>query len=493
MANEIKKFLDQEGVGILWEQVKSRVGAVDTKAEANAALIAAIKNSEVIENFLDVEEALNAIVADYATKEYADNAVAGEKARAEGIEAGLNTRIKAVEDDYLKAADKTELQGNIDTLSNVVEVLSDGIDPEKVDGVKDLIKYVEDHGTEVTGMKGDIAKNAEDIAGVADRVGTLEGEMDAVEGAVATKAEKEYVDGLVEALQGVDEGQETRLAAIEAKFGEGEGSVADMIADVKAVIDGDIDAVEAIANKNKEDIEAINHADTGILAQAKDYADGEVAKVQGEVDALGTYVGTFTASEGVDTVVKYIDAKTANIASDETVNAIDARLVQAEKDIDAIEADYLKAADKEALEGQISAVQGAVDTEKGRAEGVEAGLDARIKAIEDDYLKAADKTELQDAIDAAIIDAANKDAVVLAEAQKYADEKAAGVQGAVDALAGTHETDKAALEARIKAVEDDYLKAADKTELQNAIDANTAAINSFVAITPEELTALFAD
>ena len=45
-------------------------------------------------------------------------AIATEKARAEGVESGLDTRVSAIEGDYLKAADKTELQDNIDAAIN---------------------------------------------------------------------------------------------------------------------------------------------------------------------------------------------------------------------------------------------------------------------------------------------------------------------------------------------------------------------------------------
>lgn len=141
------------------------------------------------------------------------------------------------------------------------------------------------------------------------------------------------------------------------------------------------------------------------LTEAKGYTDTEVGKVQSEVDALEDYVGTFTASEGVDTVVKYIDAKTANIASDETVGAIDDRLKT-------IEGDYLKKADKEELAGDIAEVSGliggtavseqienAVKTERERAEGIEAGLRTDVDAIKGDYLKAADKEAIQSQID----------------------------------------------------------------------------------------------
>ena len=176
-----------------------------------------------------------------------------------------------------------------------------------------------------------------------------------------------------------------------------EGSVAKAIATAKVAIDADIDAVEAKADKNAEDIAAINNAENGILAQAKSYADGEVAKVQGEVDALEEYVGTFT-HEAAKTVVEYVDAKTAGIAMNADLEALVGRVTQAETDIDNIEKDYLKAADKTELEGKITEVETAVSTEKSRAEGVEAGLEARIKAVEDDHLVAADKTALENAI-----------------------------------------------------------------------------------------------
>lgn len=177
------------------------------------------------------------------------------------------------------------------------------------------------------------------------------------------------------------------------------GSVAKAIADAKVVIDGDIDAVEAKADKNAQDIAAINNETTGILAQAKGYTDTEVAKVQGEVDALETYVGTIPETAEATNIVAYVQEKTAGIATDTALEELTGRVAQAETDIDNIEKDYLKAADKTEIEGKITAVETAVNTEKSRAEGKEAELAASIKAVSDDYLKAADKEELQGNID----------------------------------------------------------------------------------------------
>ena len=200
-------------------------------------------------------------------------AVDTEKGRAEGIEAGMESRLAAVEGDYLKAADKTELQGNIDTVAGALERLTNGVSAEEIDGVNDLINYVKEHGSEVTGMQGDIAQNASDISGVAGRMTTAEGKITAVEGAVATKVEQSAYDQKVSALESADAGQVERIAALEAKFGGADGSVEDMIADAKA---------EAIATAGTN----ADTKDEAVLAAAKKYADDEDAKIESRVDAL---------------------------------------------------------------------------------------------------------------------------------------------------------------------------------------------------------------
>lgn len=224
--------------------------------------------------------------------------------------------------------------------------------------------------------------------------------------AAALKSAQDYADGL-------------------ATNYDAAGSAASALAEAKTYADGKDAAIQA-AQKAADD-----------AAAAASVADGKAVAAQGEVDALEAYVGTFTPSEGVDTVVKYIDAKTTGIASDAALSALTDRVTQAEKDIDAIEADYLKAADKTELEGKITDVETAVATEKSRAEGIEGGLRTDVDAIKADYLKAADKTELAEAI---------------ADEQ----ERAEGIE---EGLAN-----------RIKAVEDDYLKAEDKADLQNQIN-----------------------
>lgn len=206
---------------------------------------------------------------------------------------------------------------------------------------------------------------------------------------------KEYTDALAEGQVA------TNKSDIETLKGDAntEGSVAKAVADAKSAIDADVDAVEAIATQNQTDIAAIKDAENGILAQAKAHAEAEDAKVQGEVDALELYVGTIPAGATATNVVAYVQEKTAGIATEGAMTELGNRVGVVEGKVATIEGDYLKAADKTELEGKITGVQTAVDGEKTRAEGIEAGLRTDINTVMGDYLKAADKTELQGNID----------------------------------------------------------------------------------------------
>lgn len=174
-------------------------------------------------------EELESLVGDDKVSEAIADAVKVEKERAEGIEAGLESRLAAVEGDYLKAADKTELEGKITANANAIELLTNGVSAEEVDGVNDLIQYVKDHGTEVTGIKADIKTNADDID-------ALEGRMTSAEGAIATKAAQAdhealagrvtTVEGKVTTLEGEMDTAQADITALEGLVGDKKVSVA---------------------------------------------------------------------------------------------------------------------------------------------------------------------------------------------------------------------------------------------------------------------------
>lgn len=88
---------------------------------------------------------------------------------------------------------------------------------------------------------------------VEGKVSTLEGQMTTVQGAVATKAEAQALTDAVAALEGADAGLAQRIGVIEGKFGGAEGSVEDQIADAKQAA---IDAASADATSKANTAEA---------------------------------------------------------------------------------------------------------------------------------------------------------------------------------------------------------------------------------------------
>lgn len=192
-------------------------GAVKTNTDA----IAAIKDGTAIDSFADVEAALEdkQEVGDYATKAEAQSyANAKDTAIAEAKQAGTDaaaaleayktsndtavgkkadqTALDAVSAVANAAATQAALEAEIaraqaaeEANANAITLLTNGVDQDKVDGVKDLIDYVEVHGPEVTGMKEDIADNAQAITDEAARAtdeeerlaGLIQANADAIE------------------------------------------------------------------------------------------------------------------------------------------------------------------------------------------------------------------------------------------------------------------------------------------------------------------------
>lgn len=191
-------------------------------------------------------------------------AVAAEKQRAEGIEGGLRTDVDAIKGDYLKAADKKSLQDQITTNANAIERLTNGVSADEVDGVNDLIDYVNEHGTEVTGMKGDIKANTDAIA-----------------------AEKQRAEG-------IEGGLETRLQAVEGKLGaEGDvaGEIADALAEAKGYTDAEVKKLnDGQVATNKSDIAGLKglvgstSVDSQIDAKITALKNGQLTTMQGEID-----------------------------------------------------------------------------------------------------------------------------------------------------------------------------------------------------------------
>ena len=209
-------------------------------------------------------------------------------------------------------------------------------------------------------MKEDIAGNTAAIEGVAGRMTTAEGKITALEGAVATKAEKTYVDEAVEALQGEDTAIKGRLEALEGAVGES-GSVAEDIATAKG---------EAIATAAEDATTKANKA----LEDAKKYADEEDAKIETRVDALETASATHALASDLTTLAGRVTVNEGDIATLKT-------------DVDAVE---VKAAANETAIGTLNttvagkAAQSDLEAAVARIAANEAGLASFVEVSEEE-------------------------------------------------------------------------------------------------------------
>jgi len=309
----------------------------------------------------------------------------------------------------------------------------------------------------------------------------------------------------------------TNKSDIETLKGTGEGSVSKAVSDAKSELQGKIDAVSAVAEQNKTDIAAINNTESGILAQAKSYTDGEVAKVQGEVDALEGVVGELP--EGETSVVAYINKKTDGIATSGNLEALGNRVTTVENKVSTIEGDYLKGADKTELEGKISTkadqsaldavssianaavkqsdydtkvqalegedarIVGLVEAEAERAAGVEAGLDERLEKVEAFFVGAAEDEgegeNLKNALDT-LVEIQNYIDTDGAAADEMVKDIAANTKAIADHVATDHDFAgaDAALKAELEGKIGTKAESSVVTELSGKVTANGEAITA---------------
>jgi len=254
----------------------------------------------------------------------------------------------------------------------------------------EIKKYLDQAGLQqlVTQIKAEDVKAVNAAKAYADG---LAGNYDAAGSAATAEANaKAYADGLAGNYDAAG-----AAATVDAKLTAEVTRATGKEGELQTAIEG----VDAKAVKNAEDIAAINNGTTGILAQAKKYADDEDAKVEqlvsdvaGDVADLAEYVGTIPEGATATDIVGYVQEKTAGIATDAALSELQGAVNTLSGDVSTIKGDYLKGSDKTELSNAISA-------EETRAKGIEGGLETRLAAVEGDYLKGADKTALQGNID----------------------------------------------------------------------------------------------
>ena len=366
----------------------------------NAGAIAAIKNGTTIDSFKKVEEELakKQATGDYATKTeaqgYASEAASAVDAKlgfeattdaatlkayvdnktegiaSEGTVSALNERVAGIEADYLKAADKTELEGKIndkaaqtdleavsavanaavaksvydekvaalvaeDTriagLVTAEQSRAEGVEAdfeERIAAMETFWDATEDKDDVVNTLKEIQDYIASDETGAATMAGNIQANTQAISAMdTAYKAADKALQERVSTLEGEMDSAEGRLADLEALFGEGDGTVADMIADAVAAEKAEREAGDAAAEASA----AAALATAQGAQAAAEAADAKAVAAQGEVDALEGVVATKAA------------------AADLT--ALTTRVTTAEGEIDTLQSEM------DAAEGRLDAVE----------------------------------------------------------------------------------------------------------------------------------------
>ena len=220
------------------------------------------------------------------------------------------------------------------------------------------------------------------------------------------------------------------------------------------------------------------------------------------ISNLETYVGTIPDTATATDIVSYVQEKTSGIATDTALTELTGRVSTAESEIDALQAAI---ADGGSVANAIADAKKAGTDAQSAADAAQATANSKTTMAEVEAKNYATKAEAQgyaDAKDSAIsaakaaADAAQADVDALEAKVGTVPEDKTVVQMIADAQAAAT-YDDSAVKASIKAIADDYLKSADKTELSNAISgidtaykaADTALSNRVKAIEDDYLKA----
>ena len=391
--------------------------------------------------------------------------------------------IKAISDDYLKAEDKTALQGSIDGVAGrVATIEGDYLKGEDKEALEGQIALKADQ----TALSQEISDRETAISGLQTQINTIMSNPDA-EGAINSINEfTQYVTEHGEIADGfrtdINKNKDD-IAAEVKRAGEAEAALAGRL-DVLEDIDHDAYKAADTALKNELDGEIAKKADATALADAVKTLEEADTGLGNRITALETASAGYALKTEVEAVSDALTEYKEDHNGDYNNEAIDAKVQGVQDQINALGDTY--ATDKEltdAIAGEVERANGAyaaktlestVDTHvadkvvhitadertawnaaeqnaKDHADGLDSAMDTRVKvleAIDHEAYKAAD-AELAAAIEAAKTDASNKDTVVLAEAQKAVAAAKTELQGNIDTVSGALETYKTSNDAEV--------------------------------------------
>lgn len=245
------------------------------------------------------------------------------------------------------------------------------------------------------------------------------------------------------------------------------------------------DGLSLELHEGKVQLKGFDEAGAG--AQIRKNADGEIewfVPSTDTVDGLQATVGGLksdveAAQADIEALEGLVGTESVETQIDNKIGALDLANTYEAKGAAATAKSEIEGVIGEVAEGK-TVIEMIADAQAA-ATYDDTALAGRVKAIEDDHLVAADKTELEGKIATA-----KTEAVAEAVAQVLGE----GVDEKYDTLVEvanwiiSDSTSSAELVAKVNAIQADYLKGADKTELQGAIDD----LDAYVGALPEGAT-----
>ena len=269
-------FDDDKTLTQKYNELDQRIDVINTGMEGFGAgvLLKSVYDTDgngKVDGADDADKLGGVAAADYALKSELPTDFYGKSE--------VDAKVKAVQD----AADAN---------AAAIELLTNGVDPDTVDGVNDLINYVNEHGTEVTGMKEDISENAAGIAALETEVAKKANSAD-----VYTKTE---ADANVKAVKDIADANVADIEILEGKVAALEAGTYDDT-EVRGLIADNAEAIEALeadshTHSNKALLDTYTQTEANLAdAVAKKHSHANAAELDkiasGDVEKWNTAAG----------------------------------------------------------------------------------------------------------------------------------------------------------------------------------------------------------
>lgn len=214
------------------------------------------------------------------------------------------------------------------------------------------------------------------VVGLDDKVAEVEGLIADRYSKTESDAMFRTVNNEIDAVEEAANGLNTRLTSVEGEVANLQEGLANEIARAEGV-EADL---QSQINELEGQIEAINHPESGILKQAKDYTDSKIADVNGVIGNLEGQLGASNAElEGkITDLAGTVEAN--KVAIEGTVASLEGRLVAVTGRVDGLEENVADLREEDArLASEIQNIKDVIANQ---------GSDTKVFANMDEFVNA---------------------------------------------------------------------------------------------------------